>query len=203
MQAEVTPLDDASFKRQITDLVPHLRAFARSLCGNASQADDIAQEAMLKAWRARASFEPGTNMKAWCFTILRNVFYSEKRKSWRQQPLDPEVAEATLVSGDDSGASLELLALRNALNQLPEDQRECLIMVGAGGLSYEDVAVICDCAVGTIKSRVSRARKALAEILESNMASFNTDGGIKAADAFDDIMRQADLLAAGPNGAKA
>ena len=202
MQVDHAPLDDAAFKQQITELVPHLRAFARSLCGNVALADDLAQEAMLKAWRARDSFESGTNMKAWCLTILRNVFYSEKRKSWRQQPLDPEVAEATLVSNDDNSASLELLALRNALNQLPEDQKECLIMVGAGGLSYEEVAYICDCAVGTIKSRVSRARKALADIMESNGASFNSDGNLHAAEAFDDIMKQAGALSLGSNGTK-
>ena len=145
---------------------------------------------MLKAWKARASFQPGTNMKAWAFTILRNLFYSEKRRSWRRQPLDPEVAEATLVASDNSADNLELLSLRNALAQLPEDQREALILVGAGGLPYEEVAEICDCAVGTVKSRVSRARKALVEILEANEASYSSDSDIQANEAFDDLMEQ-------------
>ena len=160
-------LDDQAFKTELAELIPHLRAFARSLCGNATAADDLAQEAMLKAWKARESYQAGTNLKAWCFTILRNLFYSEKRRSWRRQQLDPEVAEATLVASDNPASALDLLSLRHALDELPEDQREALILVGAGGLSYEETAEICECAIGTIKSRVSRARKAVAEILEN------------------------------------
>ncbi|MEE2878435.1 MAG: sigma-70 family RNA polymerase sigma factor [Pseudomonadota bacterium] len=188
-------LDDQAFKAELADLIPHLRAFARSLCGNATAADDLAQEAMLKAWKARESYQAGTNLKAWAFTILRNLFYSEKRRSWRRQQLDPEVAEATLVASDNTSSALDLLALRNALNFLPEDQREALVLVGAGGLSYEETAEICGCAVGTIKSRVSRARKALAELLESNESRFSGYMDISASEAFDDIMRQADELA--------
>ena len=200
MSMQDTGLSDLAFKKELAELVPHLRAFARSLCGNAALADDLAQDAMLKAWRARGSYQAGTNMKAWSFTILRNVFYSEKRKSWRQQSLDPDVAEATLISGDDSSAPLELLALRNAMNELPDDQKECLIMVGAGSLSYEEVAQICDCAVGTIKSRVSRARKAVIDILESNHTGFSSDSKLSAADAFDDIMNQAQALSGPSDG---
>ncbi|WP_084399783.1 sigma-70 family RNA polymerase sigma factor [Henriciella aquimarina] len=187
-------LDDQAFKTELADLIPHLRAFARSLCGNPTAADDLAQEAMLKAWKARESYQAGTNLKAWAFTILRNLFYSEKRRSWRRQQLDPEVAEATLVANDNSSSALDLLALRNGLGSLPEDQREALILVGAGGLSYEETAEICGCAVGTIKSRVSRARKALLEVLESNEAGFSGDDKLRASEAFDDIMRQADEL---------
>lgn len=190
-----TSLNDTDFKRELAALIPHLRAFARSLCGDATLADDLAQDAMLKAWNARQSFNAGTNMKAWAFTILRNVFYSEKRRSWRRTPLDPEVAAATLVSNDNPSDSLELLAMRNALTMLPVDQREALILVGAGGLPYEEAAEICGVAVGTIKSRVSRARKAVTEILESNGAGYSDDSGMKAKDAFDDIMRQADDIA--------
>lgn len=188
------PLSDAAFKAELTTLIPHLRAFARSICGNATLADDLAQDAMLKAWKARASFKPGTNMKAWSFTILRNVFYSEKRRSWRRQPLDPEVAEATLVANDTPSDALELLALRNALAELPEDQREALILVGAGGLPYEEVAEICDCAIGTVKSRVSRARKALIAALETNSVGYSSDDDLKAADAFEDLMDQVTAL---------
>ena len=187
-------LDDQAFKTELAELIPHLRAFARSLCGNATAADDLAQEAMLKAWKARESYQAGTNLKAWCFTILRNLFYSEKRRSWRRQQLDPEVAEATLVSNDNPSSALDLLSLRHALDELPEDQREALILVGAGGLSYEETAEICGCAIGTIKSRVSRARKAVAEILENQKRSYSGDDQISAADAFEDIMRQADEL---------
>lgn len=187
-------MDDQAFKTELAELIPHLRAFARSLCGNATAADDLAQEAMLKAWKARASYQAGTNLKAWTFTILRNLFYSEKRRSWRCQQLDPEVAEATLVSNDNPSSAIELLSLRNALDELPEDQREALILVGAGGLSYEETAEICGCAIGTIKSRVSRARKAITEILESKMSGLTGNDSLSAADAFEDIMRQADEL---------
>ncbi len=187
-------IDDSSFKAELTELIPHLRAFARSLCGNAALADDLAQDAMLKAWKARASFEPGSNMKAWTFTILRNLFYSEKRRSWRRQPLDPEVAEATLVANDNPSDSLELLSLRNALLKLSDDQREALILVGAGGLAYEEVAAICDCAVGTIKSRVSRARKAVLKIIDENGASYSSDKRLDAHEAFDDLMARVDDL---------
>ena len=187
-------LDDQTFKAELSGLIPHLRAFARSLCGNATAADDLAQEAMLKAWKARESYQAGTNLKAWTFTILRNLFYSEKRRSWRRQQLDPEVAEATLVASDNASSALDLLALRNALGKLPEDQREALVLVGAGGLSYEETAEICGCAVGTIKSRVSRARKALVEIIDSNQARLSGDSDLSASEAFEDIMRQADEL---------
>ncbi|MCI4646404.1 MAG: sigma-70 family RNA polymerase sigma factor [Hyphomonadaceae bacterium] len=189
-------MDDRAFKTELAGLIPHLRAFARSLCANQALADDLAQDAMLKAWEARDTYRQGSNMKAWCFTILRNLFYSEKRRSWRAQPLEPEVAEATLIAADDPSASLELLALRNALQHLPADQREALILVGAGGFSYEDVAEICDCAVGTVKSRVNRARKSLAGILESTSPIAGNDN-IRAIDAFDDIMGQVDALAGG------
>jgi RNA polymerase sigma-70 factor, ECF subfamily len=187
-------IDDHAFKSELASLIPHLRAFARSLCGDAALADDLAQDAMLKAWKARASFEPGSNMKAWTFTILRNLFYSEKRRSWRRQPLDPEVAEATLVASDKPSDNLELLSLRNALLMLPDDQREALVLVGAGGMAYEEVAEICGCAVGTIKSRVSRARKAVIQIIDANGASYNTDRRIDAHEAFDDLMAQVDDL---------
>ncbi len=193
----VPPLTDKEFKGELTVLIPHLRAFARSLTGNATLADDLAQDAMLKAWKSRDRYVPGTNLKAWCFTILRNGFYSEKRRSWRRQPLDPEVAEATLVASDQAGDNLELLALRNALSLLPDDQREALILIGAGGLAYEEAADVCGCAVGTIKSRVSRARKAIIAILENNEAGFSTDVTMSAADAFDDIIDQANALSNG------
>ncbi|KCZ89548.1 sigma-70 family RNA polymerase sigma factor [Hyphomonas jannaschiana] len=189
-------LDDATFKQELASLIPHLRAFARSLCGDSTLADDLAQDAMLKAWHARQSFQAGTNMKAWAFTILRNIFYSEKRRSWRRSSLDPEVAEATLVSPANAGDELDLLALRNALKMLPDDQREALVLVGAGGLAYEEAAEVCGCAVGTIKSRVSRARKAVAELLENNETGFSSDDDISAGEAFDDIMNQAAAISA-------
>src|SRR6201985_3394907 len=158
---------DKAFKGELVALIPHLRAFARSLCGDPTAADDLAQDAMLKAWDARASFQIGTNMKAWTFMILRNQFYSEKRRSWRQSQLDQDVAERTLPAVDDPEAPIALDELRLGLAMLPPEQREALILVGAGGFAYEEAAAICECAVGTVKSRVSRARRALHAVLET------------------------------------
>ncbi len=186
-----------TFKDDLIATIPHLRAFARSLCHDQAQADDLAQEALAKAWKARDSFEPGTSIKAWTFMILRNQFYSEKRRSWRSAPLDAEMAENTLVANDNPTAPMELLELRTALAKLPDDQREALILVGAGGMPYEEAARICGVAVGTIKSRVSRARKALEAILEDGSTRRSESSNIRAEQAFGDILGQADALAEG------
>jgi RNA polymerase sigma-70 factor, ECF subfamily len=183
--------DDEGFKRELVQLIPHLRAFARTLCGDPAAADDLAQDAMMKAWDARASFQMGTNMKAWTFMILRNQFYSEKRRSWRQSQLDQEAAERTLVAVDDPEAPVALDELRQGLAMLPAEQREALILVGAGGFAYEEAAEICNCAVGTVKSRVSRARRALHAVLESG--SYDRDGA-SAGDAMRAILADAERL---------
>jgi RNA polymerase sigma-70 factor (ECF subfamily) len=182
---------DEAFRVELERLIPHLRAFARTLCGDPTAADDLAQDAMLKAWDARASFEMGTNMKAWTFMILRNQFYSEKRRSWRQSQLDQEAAERTLVAVDDPEAPVALDELRQGLGMLPAEQREALILVGAGGFAYEEAAAICDCAVGTVKSRVSRARRALQGILESG--AYRRDGS-SASEAMATILADAERL---------
>jgi RNA polymerase sigma-70 factor (ECF subfamily) len=156
--------DDDDFSANLVALIPHMRAFARSLCNNTAEAEDLAQDALSKAWANQASFTPGTNLKAWTFMILRNQFYSDKRRSWRSQPLDPETAERTLVAVTNPLASLELDDLRRAMAMLPDDQREALILIGAGGLSYEEASEITGVAIGTVKSRVSRARDRLALI---------------------------------------
>ncbi len=191
---ERTPMDPASenqFKRDLVTLIPHLRAFARTLCGDAAAADDLAQDTVMKAWDARSSYQMGTNMKAWTFMILRNQFYSEKRRSWRQTQLDQEAAERTLVAIDDPASPLALDELRQALIMLPSEQREALILVGAGGFAYEEAAEICGCAVGTVKSRVSRARRALQGILEEG--AYDRDG-LPAGDAMRSILSDAERL---------
>jgi RNA polymerase sigma-70 factor (ECF subfamily) len=184
---------DTIFQRELVTLIPHLRAFARTLTGDATAADDLAQDAMIKAWDARASFQLGTNMKAWTFMILRNQFYSDKRRSWRQIQLDQEAAERTLVAIDDPGSPIALDELRLAMAMLPAEQRESLILVGAGGFAYEEAADICGCAVGTVKSRVSRARKALQGILETG--TYDRDGR-QAGDAMRSILADAERLSA-------
>lgn len=192
---EETPeFNEAEFKKELTALIPHLRAFSRSICNNATLADDVAQEAMLKAWKARERFRPGSNMKAWTFTILRNQFYSVKRRSWRATSLDQDVAEQTIVATSDAEQSVHLNELRRGLDMLKESQREAIILIGASGLSYEEAAEICGCAVGTIKSRVSRARKALEVIMNSGEFSNDADS-VRAIDAMDVILKEADTLA--------
>jgi len=185
------PARDVEFKHSLVALIPQLRAFARTLTGDATAADDLAQDAMMKAWDARASFQMGTNMKAWTFMILRNQFYSEKRRSWRQSQLDQEAAERTLVAIDDPAAPVALDELRQGLGMLPPEQREALILVGAGGFAYEEAAEICGCAVGTVKSRVSRARRALQVILESG--AYDRDGRA-AGEAMGSILAHAERL---------
>ena len=183
--------DDTRFKGELVALIPHLRAFARTLAGDPASADDLAQDALVKAWDARASYQMGTNMKAWTFMILRNQFYSERRRSWRQTQLDQEAAERTLVAIDDPSSPLALDEMRLGLAMLPAEQREALILVGAGGFAYEEAADICGCAVGTVKSRVSRARKALQVILEDG--HYDRDGH-SAQDAMSQIMADAERL---------
>jgi len=182
---------DEEFRKALIALIPQLRAFARTLAGDPTAADDLAQDAMMKAWDARRSFELGTNMKAWTFMILRNQFYSEKRRSWRQTQLDQEAAERTLVAVDDPASPVALDELRMALGGLPAEQREALILVGAGGFAYEEAAEICDCAVGTVKSRVSRARKALQAILERG--DYERDGK-SASEVMGSILAHAERL---------
>ena len=153
-------------KSTLLATIPSLRAFAISLCGNADRADDLVQETLVKAWGNIASFTEGTNMPAWLFTILRNIFYSEFRKR-RREVADPDGEMAgRLTSLPDQHGHMDFLDFRTALQKLPADQREALILVGASGLSYEDAASICGCAIGTMKSRVNRARARLAELLD-------------------------------------
>jgi len=162
--------------------IPNLRAFAISLCGNADRADDLVQETLVKAWGNIGSFTAGTNMPAWLFTILRNIFYSEYRKR-RREVDDPDGEMAGRLSTlPDQPGHMDFLDLKAALQKLPADQREALILVGASGLSYEAAADICKCAVGTMKSRVNRARSRLIELLAmKGDADFDGDGRFTAA----------------------
>lgn len=186
-----TAADDA-FRAELTPVIPHMRAFARSLCGNAVEADDLVQEALAKAWKSRASYQPDTSLKSWTFTIIRNQFYSDKRRSWRQTALDPEMAERTLVAVTNPTGALELDEVRRAMAMLPDDQREALILVGVAGLAYEEVSAICGCAEGTIKSRVSRARQRLADILAGGQI---TEDQRLPAMAMDSLLSDARRLA--------
>jgi len=153
------------FEEELVAAVPFMRAFGRTLTGDNEQAEDLAQETVLQAWRCRNQFHAGTNLRAWLSTILRNRFYStQARRKWRAE-YDQEVIERTLVGPDDPSANVELEDVRRALAMLPDFQREALILVGAGGMRYEEVAEIMGCPVGTVKSRVRRARDELQAIL--------------------------------------
>lgn len=158
----VTTADRMAFEADLIAVIPHLRAFGRSLSGDRVQGEDLAQETLARAWASQAQFQAGTNVKAWTFMILRNLFFSEKRRSWRSSQLDPETAERTLVAVTGETDRLELDELRRALAMLSPEHREAIILIGAAGLSYEEVAQITGCPTGTVKSRVSRARDQLA-----------------------------------------
>jgi RNA polymerase sigma-70 factor (ECF subfamily) len=155
----------SAVKNDLIAAIPKLRAFAVSLSGNADRADDLVQETLTKALQNLASFDVGSNLLAWLFTILRNTYYSEFRKRQREVPDVDGTYTAGLISKAEQEHHIEYLDLHRALQKLPADQREALILIGAIGMSYEEAAEICKCAVGTVKSRVSRARQRLNEVL--------------------------------------
>jgi len=162
-------LDDRRFHAELVSVTPHLRAFARTLCGCRDRADDLAQETLLKAWAARQSYQAGTNFKAWTFTILRNQFFSEARRARFTGAYDPEMAERTLFTPGNQEHAVELADLVRALATLPETHRDALILAAVGDMAYEDIAEVCGIALGTVKSRICRARAMLANALESGV----------------------------------
>jgi RNA polymerase sigma-70 factor (ECF subfamily) len=186
----VTALGEVAFRQQLVELIPHVRAFAHSMTQHI-HADDLAQDTMVRAWKARATYQAGTNMKAWLFTILRNERTTKARRAWRTQSLDPEIGENTLEVHENPFAREELLDVRNAMQKLPFQQRQALVLVTAAGMSYLDAAEICDCAVGTVKSRVNRARAALVTILGDRQRKRRMVTAVVAADAFDSVMQDA------------
>lgn len=153
-------------KDDIVTLLPDLRAFARFMCREREAADELVQNTILAALDKHEQFEPGTNLKGWLFTIMRNRFYSDLRTQRRRPSAIEDSAAAPLAAIDNPEARLALKELSGALWRLSPQAREALILVGAGGFSYEEAASLCDCSVGTLKARVSRARKQLAERLK-------------------------------------
>lgn len=170
------------FREGLLAAIPSLRAFAFSLIGRSDRADDLVQETMMKAWAHHHSFQPGTNLRAWLYTILRNEFYSQMRKKGREvEDVDGAYSRNVGVHPEQPG-HLDMADMRTALGQLPADQREALLLVAASGFSYEEAAKICEVAMGTIKSRVNRARTRLAEILNvSGEGDFGPDATAEAA----------------------
>jgi len=164
--------DSHDVRGDILKALPALRAFAVSLSGSMDKADDLVQETILRAIANIDSFEPGTNLPAWLFTILRNLFRSDYRKRRREvEDIDGRYTDS-LKSYPTQDTRMEFHELRAALAKLPEDQREAVILVGASGFSYQEAADVCGCAVGTIKSRVNRARARLADLMSVGGAEY-------------------------------
>ncbi len=161
----------ASLKSGLLAAIPNLRAFAVSLAGDADRADDLVQETIVRAWAHMADFSEGTSLRAWLFTILRNVYFSEYRKRRREVPDSDGAIAGALAAAPSQSAHMDFLDFRSALARLPPDQREALILVGASGLSYEEAASVAGCATGTMKSRVNRARARLADLLSMTSPS--------------------------------
>jgi RNA polymerase sigma-70 factor (ECF subfamily) len=156
---------EPALRDAILAALPSLRAFAISLTNDRDRADDLVQDTIVRAWTHIDRFEPGTNLNAWLFTILRNRFYSDFRKN-KREVADPEgVHAAKLKAPPEQQSRVDYEDMRTALTKLRPDQREALLLVAAEGLSYEEAAAICGTQVGTIKSRVNRARHRLAELL--------------------------------------
>ena len=168
-------MSEAAFTDMMVAEMPYLRAFALSLSGSASVADDLVQETLVKAWSHADSFETGTNFRAWLVTILRNTYFNQYRKLAREvQDSDNTHAEQILVGGEQE-SRLTMQDVQRALNKLPEDHREILLMIGVTELSYEEAAQVCNIAVGTVKSRLNRARAKLAEHLGMVDGATNLD----------------------------
>ena len=198
--ATKTPFENwdgaAEFETGLTILVPYLRAFARSLCGKRELADDLAQSTVTRALRFRRSFAPGTNLKAWLTTILRNEYCSHRRRAWRQVPWDAGLAEMIRTPPGEQQWRVELSDTARAMRSLPTAQREALILVGVGGYSHEDAALLARCAVGTVKSRVGRARQSLRKILDGRSAPLLNSRPARG-NPVDEILAQLDHFISG------
>ena len=157
---------DLSVRQEMLDAIPHLRAFAISLSGNVTYADDLVQTALLRGLEYLDKFQPGTSMQAWLFTILRNQFYTDMRRRRREVEDADGALAGRLAVMPEQGARLDFSDMQAALAQLSVEQREALLLVAAEGVSYEEAARICGTNLGTIKSRVNRARTRLAEKLD-------------------------------------
>ena len=194
---EHVSLSDDEFRDELGRVIPHLRAFGRSLSGNRDLADDLVQETLLKAWAARKRFQAGTNMRAWTFIILRNLFLSQMRRARFKGEWDDLTASKILAAPASQERHVDLGDLQRALLHLPQPQREALILVGAGGFAYEEAAEICGCAVGTIKSRVARGRVALEQLMSGGKLPSRRDDENTGHSPLHDIMGEVDELSRG------
>jgi RNA polymerase sigma-70 factor (ECF subfamily) len=188
---------EADFKAALTAVIPQLRRYGRSLSGSADLADDLVQETMLRAWTARHRFVAGSSMRAWTHVILRNVYFSIVRRRRFVGEWDALASELLLAVAPTQDSHVALGDLQRALMQLPAEQREALVLIGVSGLSCEEVAEIGQCAVGTVKSRVARARAALHLLLEDGQLAVSRAAmPASTLQVLDQIMLQAQTLAA-------
>lgn len=157
-----------SLRDDLVKSIPSLRAFAISLCHNRTEADDLVQETLIRAWNNLSNFQEGTNLKAWLFTILRNNFYNGLRRQKHQTEYARNMDNSQFVVQASQDKTLEFSDVMRSLADLPPDQREALILVTVENMSYEEVALICDCPIGTVKSRVNRARARLEALMEGS-----------------------------------
>jgi RNA polymerase sigma-70 factor, ECF subfamily len=166
-------LTSKAVKDELISLLPNLRAFALYLCGNAERADDLVQDTVVKAWQHLSSFTEGTNLRAWLFRILRNTFLTDIRKQRMQVSIvNTETHDAEQVGiAPPQQQTLDHKDMLKALAKLSPSQRTAIILVGAEGFTYQEAAEICGCPVGTIKSRVNRARVELLELLKIDSAA--------------------------------
>ena len=168
------------FERELIANIPHLRGFARFVTQNADQANDLVQDTIVRALRAQHQYQPGTNFKAWTFTILRNLHVNNlRRQRVRMESIEDGALDVFSVAPNQY-ARLEFQELHRALAKLSPEQREVLILVGASGFRYEEAAEICKCAIGTIKSRLSRARNELYKLLlgeDEEVVPASAEGG--------------------------
>lgn len=177
-------------KSELVAALPMLRAFARSLSGNRDRADDLVQETVVRALANRDKFQEGTNLHAWLVTILRNQFYSEGRKRRREVEDSDGVHAARLSEIAAQPGHLELDDFLRAMRLLPDEQREALILIGASGFSYEEASEICGVPVGTVKSRVSRARTRLEEIMQGGVELPEGESARISAEEIEEAMRR-------------
>lgn len=170
-----------SFRSELTEAIRPLRAFSRTLVRDEVRAEDLVQETLMKAWEKQDSFQPGTNIRAWLFTILRNTYYSELRKRKREvEDVDGKMTAELSVKAPQDG-QMAMQDLQAALGRLNAEQREALILVGASGFSYEEAGEIAGVAAGTVKSRVSRARQRLSELVGEDRTTAGDDSTARSA----------------------
>lgn len=188
---------EVAFVDQLEALIPDMRAFARSLCKDVTLSDDLVQDTCLKAWSAMDKFDPSKPMRPWLFRILRNEFYQITRRSWRNVAAEPDQLENSLVEACALDTQSEMSRMSAAINNLPDAQRDALVLVLAAGFTYDEAGEICNCSAGTIKSRVSRARETVKTELEvggqSTLSDIIAGNGLQA---FGGLLEHVDRLTA-------